>query len=112
MKNILKVSNKNDKNIEVKWSKITKEQVLVNNMHVNVFVCIINNPGINALKISRKTKIPQATVYRSLFHLIETGFLDTMNRKPGRNGGNSTIMYASKAKRVQIIIDSKGVHVY
>ncbi len=108
MKNILKTPKKS---IEAKGSKITKEQVLANNMHANVLVCIINNPGIDALKISRKARIPQASVYRSLFSLIEAGLLDTMDRKPGRSGGNSTVMYASKAQRFQIIIDSKGVRV-
>jgi len=100
------------KNIKTEIPRQEKAQTLVNITAVNVLICIINNPGIDALKISKKIskkiKIPQATVYRSLFHLIETGFLDTMNRKPGRNGGNSTIMYASKAKQFQIIIDSNG----
>ena len=89
-----------------------KEQTLVNNMSVNVLVCIINHPGINALKISKKTRIPQASVYRALSALIDTGFLDTTTQKSGKNGGNSTIMFASKKKRFQITIDSKGVRVY
>ena len=89
-----------------------KEQTLTNNMSVNVLVCIINNPGIGALKISKKTRIPQASVYRALSALMNAGFLDTMTQKSGRNGGNSTIMFASKEKQFQITIDSNGVHVY
>jgi len=100
----------------LKTKKITiqmkKEQTLINNMSVHVLVCIINNPGINALKISKKTRIPQASVYRTLSALMDTGFLNTMTQKSGRDGGNSTIMFASKEKRFQIIIDSTGVHVY
>jgi len=92
-------------------NKITKEQTLTNIISANVLVCIINNPGIDALKIAKKTRIPQASVYRSLFSLNKTDFLDTMKRKPGRNRGNSTIMFASKKKRFRIVIDSNGIHV-
>ena len=100
------------KNIKTEILRQEKAQTLVNITSVNVLICIINNPGIDALKISKKIKMPQASVYRTLFNLIKTGFLDTMHKKPGWRGGNSTIMYASKAKRVQIIIDSKGIRVY
>ncbi len=86
--------------------------MLMNNMSVNVLVCIINNPGIDALKIIKKTRIPQASVYRAVFRLNKAGFLNTMTQKSGRNGGNSTIMFASKEKQFQITIDSNGVHVY
>ncbi len=89
-----------------------KEQTLTNNMSVNVLVCIINHSGINALKISKKMRIPQASVYRALSALIDTGFLDTVIQKSGKNSGNSTIMFTSREKRFQIIIDSKGVRVY
>ena len=83
----------------------------MNHISVKVLVCIINNPGINALKISKKTHIPQASVYRALSSLSDTGFLDTMTQKPGKNGGNSTMMFASKEKQFQITIDFKGTHV-
>jgi len=88
-----------------------KEQMLVNHMSVNVLVCIINNPGITALKISKKTRIPQASVYRPLSSLSNTGFLDTVTQKSGKNGGNSTIMFASKEKQFAITVDFKGTHV-
>ncbi len=88
-----------------------KEQTLVNHMSVNVLVCIINNPGISGLKISKKTRIPQASVYRALSALSDTGFLDTMIQKSGKNGGNSTIMFAAKKKQFKITIDFKGSHV-
>ena len=93
-------------------TQMKKDQTLMNRMSVNVLVCIINNPGITALKISKKTRISQASVYRALSDLSDTDFLDTMIQKSGRNGGNSTIMFTSKKKQFQIIINSKGVHVY
>lgn len=112
MKSMLKTSKKSSKNINTEESNITKEQTLTNSMHIDVLVCIINNPGIVAAKIIKKTKIPPASVYRSLFSLTESGFLNTMNKKPGWKGGNSTIMYASKSQQFQIKVDSKGVRVY
>ena len=92
--------------------QIKKEQILIDHMSANVLVCVINNPGISGLKISKKTRIPQASVYRALSALSDADFLDTMIQKSGKNGGNSTIMFASKKKQFQITIDSKGVRVY
>ncbi len=112
MARIPKASGKNRKNTNLVDAKTAQGQALVNSISTNVLACIICNPGIGALMISKKTKIPQSSVYRILRNLVEAGFLDTLHRKPGRSGGNSTITYTSKARRFQIAIDSQGIRVY
>ena len=89
--------------------KITKEQIVLNTISVTVLVCIIDNPNISGQKISKKTRIPPASVYRTVSALTDAGFLDTITQRPGRYGGNSTIMFTSKKKQFKLIIDSKGV---
>ena len=106
MKSILKTKAK-----ATCGKKITKEQTVLNTIFLTVLVCIINNPGISGLKISKKTRIPQASVYRAVSALTNAGFLDTVTQRPGRCGGNSTIMFASKRKRLNLTIDSKGVRI-
>jgi len=79
--------------------------------HIKILQYIMNNSGIDALKISKKTKIPQASVYRGLMDLLsnDNNFLTTMTKKPGLRGANATIMYSANSKQYHIIINKKGV---
>jgi len=92
-------------------TKEPDDTVLTNDRNTEVLVCIMNNPGIDTLKVAKKIKMPQASVYRAIFRLLQADLLNTMNRKPGWRGGNSTIMYSAKRKQMEIIINSKGVRI-
>lgn len=84
---------------------------LLNNTTCKVLVCIMNNPVIDALKIAKKTRIPQATVYRVITSLRTDELLIVTGKPAGRKGGNSTLLFTAKRKMFKIIIDKKGVRI-
>lgn len=73
-----------------------------------LLVYIINNPGLDATEISKKSKIPQATVYRNLHSLVDAGLLNFIQTKKKRYGGKLSL-YTSKKKQFHIIINDKGI---
>jgi len=84
---------------------------LMDEFAVRVMTAIMNNSGITALKLANKTKIAQATVYRIIGSLDAAGWLDKTTKKPGRFGGNSTVMLSAKHKAIAVICTKAGSHI-
>ena len=81
---------------------------LIHHCTINLFTQVATLNTL-LLCVAKKLKIPQASTYRAIFKLIKEGLLDTMNKKPGWRGGNSTIMYAAKFDKIRLEISKNGV---
>jgi len=84
---------------------------LTNTNAVKIMAAIMNNSGITTMKLVAKTKVPQATTYRTVAALLATGWLDTMHKKPGKMGRNATAMYSAKHKTIGVTISGRGLHI-
>ena len=77
-----------------------------------VLSCIIKNPRISPERIIKKTKITQATVYRTLRDLKSSKIVTaTKIKRKKLQGENTSNLYTAIKQSTIITIDKKGVHI-
>lgn len=79
--------------------------ILINKASVKILLCVIENSGIDASGITKKTKIPIASSYRILNSLVKSGLLDITTYKIKDKCGGNAAQYNSKVKQFQILIN-------
>lgn len=87
----------------------TSTEIYLTQSAATVLACVIANSSITTEKISKKTKISIAHVYRALKFLRDNHFLNMMYQKPTFRGGNSTTIYSALYKTITTTIDEKGI---